>query len=471
MPRELRVYVVAVVISAAAAAGVAAIAWVGSGEAAPSPLLLVLVATVVLVTSAARVGRPVLGIGGVREYTSFHEVGAVAVMVFLAPVWALAVAGVANLLQEGLVHRNAPVRTVFNSASEAIAIASGSAVFHAVAGGPFGGSPAAIGAAFLAAAVYIGVNNAAFLGVVALLAGAPGRAVRGRELRSSILLSMALAATGIVAAVLAVEAPWALPLLVVPAVLTHVQARERNEGLRLAAAKQAAETANQAKSEFLARMSHEMRTPLNVILGFGELLELDGDLEGEEARHLERIMRAARHLISVIDEVLDLSQVEAGQLHLTITATDAGAVAAESLELIEPLARARDIRTSLVSGDEDLTVAADEQRLRQVLLNLLGNAVNYGRPSGRITVTVDRSPQQVRIAVTDSGYGIAPADLERLFLPFERLHDPNAEVKGSGLGLSVSRRFVEAMGGRLEVSSEVGTGSTFTVLLPRPGTP
>lgn len=314
------------------------------------------------------------------------------------------------------------------------------------------------------------MNAAAFLGVVALLAGERGRAaVRGRELRSSLLLSMGLAATGVLAAVLAVEAPWALPLLVVPAVLTHVQARDRHEGLRLAAAKQAAETANQAKSEFLARMSHEMRTPLNVILGFGELLELDGDLEGEDAQHLQRISRAARHLNAVIDEVLDLSRVESGQLQLTMVTTDPVAVARESLELIEPLAAARDVRTSLVPRGDDLLVSADEQRLRQVLLNLLSNAVNYGRPSGRITVTIDGLPHEVRIAVTDLGPGIAPADLPRLFLPFERLQDATTDVKGSGLGLSVSRRFVEAMGGSLEASSEVGTGSTFTVRLPGPG--
>lgn len=463
--RWLQAYVGAIVVATAAVA--ATLSWAASDRPAPSLPLLGLLAAAAFISGVAKVGLPVRGVGGVREYTSMIEVAAVLVMVFLEPAWAMGVSVAASLLYEGLVHRNGASRMAFNTASEGLGTALGSVVFHEIAGAPFSGDAMAIGVALLAAVIYIAVNNATFLGVVAALSGRRRSVLAGAAFRSSLLLSLGLATTGVLAATLAVEAPWGLPLVVVPAVLSHVQADDRRKSLHLEAAKDAADAANRAKSGFLADMSHEMKTPLGVIIGYGELLELDADLQPSEQHYLDQMMAASHHLTSIIDESLDLSRIEAGQLHLTMKHVDAQALARDSLALIQPLARDRELRTEIVCHGDGLRVSADEQRLRQVLLNLLSNAVKYNVTAGRITVTVEPAGPDVRIAVSDTGSGIAPSDLQRVFVPFERLPSTASAVKGTGLGLSLSLRFVEAMGGRLDVTSGPGVGTTFSVLLPR----
>lgn len=461
--RGLQQYVGGVVIASVAIAGFLAVT--AAGRPVPGPALLATLASAAFAAGVIKVGVPVRGVGGVREYTSMVEVAAVLLIVFLEPAWAMAVAVAASLLYEGLVHRNGASRVAFNTASEGLGTALGSVVFHTLASEAFSGDARTLGAALLGAATHIVVNNVTFLGLVAVISGRPASVVRSPALRSSLLLSVGLAATGLLVAILAVEAPWAVPLVAVPAVLSHVQANHRQQNLHLEAAKDAAETANQAMSEFLAHMSHEMRTPLGVVIGYGDLLDLTADLQPTEQHHLDQMMSASRHLTSIIDEVLDLSRIDAGQLRMNMEDVEARALATETLDLIEPLARDRNIQTQLVCSEERLWVSADEQRLRQVLLNLLSNAVKYNLNDGRITVAVESAAAEVRISVTDTGPGIAPADLHRVFLPFERLQPATSEVKGTGLGLSLSRRFVEAMEGRLEVASEVGVGTTFTVLL------
>jgi PAS domain S-box-containing protein len=230
-----------------------------------------------------------------------------------------------------------------------------------------------------------------------------------------------------------------------------------------------AERANRAKSDFLSRMSHDLRTPLNAILGFAQLLELEA--LGDDAKEsITQIQRGGQHLLSLINEVLDIARIEAGHLSLSHEPVHATEIVDLAMELVAPLADRRGISLSPKPGrSEETVVIADRQRLTQVLLNLLSNAVKYNRPGGTVTVGFEKldSPARLRITVTDTGAGIAPAKLALLFQPFERLGAEQTEVEGTGLGLALSRRLAEAMGGTLGVTSEVDRGSTFWVELAR----
>ena len=229
-----------------------------------------------------------------------------------------------------------------------------------------------------------------------------------------------------------------------------------------------AERANLAKSEFLSRMSHELRTPLNAILGFAQLLELD-DLTAEQGSATRHILKGGRHLLELINEVLDLARVEAGHMSLSPEPVNAGEVFQESLDLVAPLARQRNlqIESQFGSGSESWVIA-DRQRLKQILVNLLSNAVKFNRESGRITATCKPvSADLLRLCVRDTGPGIAPADQERIFSAFERLAADRAGVEGTGLGLALAKRLTELMGGSITVESILGEGSVFCLDLPR----
>jgi two-component system, sensor histidine kinase and response regulator len=237
-------------------------------------------------------------------------------------------------------------------------------------------------------------------------------------------------------------------------------------------AKVEADRANHAKSEFLSRMSHELRTPLNAILGFGQLLERQNPTAQQRAR-VDHIMSAGRHLLNLINEVLDISRIEAGHLQLSVEPVAVAEVLEEALDLMRPLAADRAMQLHVdAQMEEDLYVLTDRQRLKQVLLNLLTNGVKYTAVGGRVAVSVQRSgPSTTRIVVNDNGPGIAPEKLARLFTPFDRLDVEQSGVEGTGLGLALCQRLMHAMAGDIGVKSTVGKGSAFWIELPAVGSP
>src|SRR5262249_20075737 len=233
-------------------------------------------------------------------------------------------------------------------------------------------------------------------------------------------------------------------------------------------AKRAAEDANRAKSEFLSRMSHELRTPLNAILGFGQLLDM-GAPTPRQRQQVEQILKGGRHLLELINEVLDLARIEAGSLHLSPQPVAVRQVCAEVCDLVRPLAEKHGVRVEApCTAGADLHVRADNQRLKQVFLNLLGNGVKYNRAHGCVSLSWEELPEgRVRLAVRDTGPGIAPEKRQRLFNPFDRLGAEATPVEGTGLGLVLSKRLTEAMGGTLDLTSTPGRGTTVFVDLPR----
>ncbi len=232
-------------------------------------------------------------------------------------------------------------------------------------------------------------------------------------------------------------------------------------------ARNAAESASQAKSAFATALSHELRTPLQAIAGFTELLSTLPLNEERRAAALGHIQDATAHIAALVDDVLDIAKIEAGALSLQLTDVDVATVIQDVLDLVSPLAADRGItlHPRPVTG----TVRADERRLRQVLINLVTNAVHYNRPAGTVEVAAEPGDGVIGIAVTDNGPGIPAGQLDRLFVPFDRLSAEQGREQGAGLGLPLARGLAEAMGGELAVTSRPGVGSTFTVRLPWAG--
>jgi PAS domain S-box-containing protein len=245
------------------------------------------------------------------------------------------------------------------------------------------------------------------------------------------------------------------------------EARKAQEAVRKA--QEEAERANRAKSEFLASMSHELRTPLNAILGFSELLSDDStDQFDKETRRrfLDQIHSSGQHLLQLINDILDLSKVEAGQMELHLESVELGSLIQEVRATIEPLARSKSIALSTESTRE-ISLIADSAKVKQMLLNLVSNAIKFTPTGGRIDIRIRRLESWVEIAVSDSGIGIAKEDLGRLFTEFQQLDaGPGRQQEGTGLGLALTRRFAELHGGQVIVASELGKGSTFTLRLP-----
>jgi len=244
------------------------------------------------------------------------------------------------------------------------------------------------------------------------------------------------------------------------------QVEERTAALRTANAQLV--RASSAKTAFIAMMSHELRTPLNGIIGFADMLSdpMFGDHTPEETRDLaSNIIASGRHLLGLINDLLDMAKIEAGKIEIRPVPTEVGGLVLEVENVLGALARAKNIEmTTDVDSDVPLAMA-DPARLRQVLFNLVSNAIKFTQEGGRITVDVVNLEQSVTISVSDTGPGLLPEEAERIFQPYER-GSAGADDEGAGLGLSLARSLIEMQGGRIWVKSTPGKGSTFTVLIP-----
>jgi signal transduction histidine kinase len=227
------------------------------------------------------------------------------------------------------------------------------------------------------------------------------------------------------------------------------------------------EAASHHKSEFLANMSHELRTPLNAITGFSQVLrkQLFGEINAKQAEYLEDILASSRHLLSLIDDVLDLSKVEAGQIELKLSPFSLLEALERGVVMVRERATTKRVRIGLSMSDVDV-ITADERRVTQVVFNLLSNAVKFTPPGGTIDVDAAQVDGEIRISVTDTGPGIPSEDQGRIFEEFQQAAAGKEQREGTGLGLALSKRLVELHGGRIWVDSEPGRGSTFAFALP-----
>jgi signal transduction histidine kinase len=228
------------------------------------------------------------------------------------------------------------------------------------------------------------------------------------------------------------------------------------------------ESASRHKSEFLANMSHELRTPLNAIIGFSEVLSegMFGDINEKQAEYLKDILESARHLLSLINDILDLSKIEAGRMELESAEFDLPAAIGNALILVRERASRRGIALGSTIDESLGTLKGDERKVKQVLLNLLSNALKFTPEGGRIHVRADLRDGVAEISVSDTGIGISRADQDAVFQEFRQVGSAEKKAEGTGLGLALSRKFVELHGGRIWVESQVGAGSTFTFTLP-----
>jgi signal transduction histidine kinase len=228
------------------------------------------------------------------------------------------------------------------------------------------------------------------------------------------------------------------------------------------------EAASRHKSEFLANMSHELRTPLNAIIGFSEVLSerMFGEINEKQAEYIGDILQSGQHLLALINDILDLSKIEAGRMELELSDFDLPSVVENTLILV----RERAVRQGITLGrtvDKHLgTIRADERKVKQVLLNLLSNALKFTPEGGRIEVRAAVQDGLAKISVTDTGVGISPDDQEAVFEEFRQVGTVSKKVEGTGLGLAISQKFIELHGGKIWVTSQLGTGSTFTFTLP-----
>lgn len=244
--------------------------------------------------------------------------------------------------------------------------------------------------------------------------------------------------------------------------------KEEHSRIKLIRAKEQAETANKAKSSFLSSMSHELRTPLNAILGFAQLLRMENNLEQESLENIREIYQAGKHLLDLINEVLDLAKIESGYTTIDLEPVALHNVLTECEALLTPAAEEYNVSLNFpVNVYEDITILADYTRLKQVLCNLLSNAIKYNRNQGKVTISCQKKNQRVYISIKDDGPGIKKEDIPKLFIPFNRLgEEKSSTIEGTGIGLVITKQLIELMNGELSVHSSPGKGSEFSFYLP-----
>ena len=257
---------------------------------------------------------------------------------------------------------------------------------------------------------------------------------------------------------------------------TKVEQRTHELGMAMSLLEQKSELlaiADRAKSEFLSRMSHELRTPLNAIIGFTEIMELDPQTPDGQQDWIRHVLKAGRHLLGLIDEVLDIARIETGRLSLSLEPVGIEETVNEVLDLVRPLAARSDIRIEVQAyAGMAGWVRADRQRLQQVLLNLFTNAIKYNHAGGSVTVLMrEIGDARLRLTVRDTGPGIPVNKLGRLFTPFDRLGAEESGIEGNGLGLAISKRLIEAMDGTIDLDTREGQGSAFWIELPVAASP
>jgi PAS domain S-box-containing protein len=252
-------------------------------------------------------------------------------------------------------------------------------------------------------------------------------------------------------------------------VLVDISERKRLDAMlqvknhELEAARAVADKASQAKSDFLSNMTHELRSPLNAILGFAQLIDQGSPAPtATQKSSVDQILKAGWYLLDLIGEVLDLSSIESGKLELTLEPIALAGVLADCQSLMEPQAHKKGVELHFAPLAQPIWVVADPTRLKQVMVNLLSNAIKYNRVGGSVDVHCEQQPRQrLRISVQDTGHGLSPEGISRLFHPFNRLGQETRAEQGSGIGLAVSKRLVELIGGTIGVDSTVGVGSVF----------
>jgi len=304
--------------------------------------------------------------------------------------------------------------------------------------------------------------------VLATLDGMTGRVVGlvNATVQRSWLLSLIV--FGVIAGTAVIMIPFAI---LPPARLVHRQVDDMAAiAARLALARTEADEANRAKSGFLSRMSHELRTPLNAILGFGQLMQSSAatPLTPQQATCVEHILSAGDHLLQLINDILDLAKIEAGKIQLSLENVYLETVVQECLTMTGAMAAKHRIQVLVGQGPEpDMAVTADHMRLRQVVLNLISNAIKYNRTGGTVTLSCGRAPDgRLRLTVADTGHGIPEAQRDMLFRPFTRLDAEYKDIEGTGIGLTITKQLVEMMGGTIDYVTAEGKGTTFWVDLP-----
>jgi signal transduction histidine kinase len=258
-----------------------------------------------------------------------------------------------------------------------------------------------------------------------------------------------------------------------------VRARERQLDVRELvlserAARQQAEEANKAKSQFLATMSHELRTPLNAIAGYSQIMELGlhGPVTPAQREDLERIDRSQRHLLALINDILNFAKIEAGRVDVEPATVHVEQLLNGLKEFVEPQLQEKQLEFSQCTKDPEVRACADPDKVRQILINLLSNAIKFTPPTGKISLDCDADDKTVTISVADTGNGIPADKLEAIFEPFVQIgRDFNSSQSGTGLGLAISRDLARRMDGELTVESKLGVGSTFSLTLPRENSP